>query len=89
MRGIATVISVAFVGILLFGIVAPNILEPIAQFVVQDPAVQNSPIDAQAVANGILSSVLKWGVLLTLLAGVASAIVFYLRRERTGARRRV
>jgi len=86
MRGIATVISVGFIGLLLFGIVAPAVLEPIAQFVVSDPAVQNSAIDGQGFANGILSSVLKWSVLFVLAASVASAVVWYLRRERTGRR---
>jgi len=88
MRGIATVIGVAFTAMLLFGIVAPSILEPIAEFVVQNQAVQDSAIYAQPIANGILSSILKWGVLFTLAAAVASAVVWYLRRERT-ARRRV
>lgn len=86
MKGIATVISVSFIGLLLFGIVAPSVLEPIAQFVVSDPAVQESAIDGQALANGILSSVLKWAVLFVLAAAVASAVVWYLRRERTGRR---
>jgi len=88
MRGIATVIVVGFSALVVFGLVAAPVLEPIAQFVVQDPAVQESTIDAQGIADGILTSILSWGVVIVLGAGVASAVVWYLRRERVVGRRR-
>lgn len=79
-------IVVAFTSIMLFGLVAPPVLEPIAEVVVQNEAVQASPIDAQSIANGILSSILKWAVVIVLGSSVASAVVWYLRRERVGRR---
>lgn len=87
MRGIATVIAVGFVSIILFGIVAPAVLEPIVEVFIQSEAVQNSPIDAQGYANSLLRSVLVWAPLLVLGSGVASAVVWYFRRERVGVRR--
>jgi len=87
MRGFATVIVVGFTSIILFGIFAPAVLEPIAQLVVSNDAVQSSPIAAQSIANGLLSVVLKWAVVIVLGSGVTSAAVYYLRRERVGVRR--
>jgi len=87
MKGIATVIVVGFMSIIVFGLVAPPVLEPIAQLVIQNDAVQASPIEAQSIANGILSAVLKWAVVIVLGSAVASAVVYYLRRERVGVRR--
>ena len=87
MRGIATVIAVGFVSIILFGIVAPTIIEPIAEIFVQDSAVQASQIDGQGFVDGLLSSLLLWAPLMVLGSAVVSAIVWYFRRERVGVRR--
>jgi hypothetical protein len=88
MRGIATVIVVGFFSIILFGIVAPAILEPMVDVFVSHEAVQSSQIDGTAFANSLLRSVLVYGPLFVLGSGVASAVVWYFRRERS-ARRRV
>ena len=86
MRGIGTVIFVGFVSIILFGVVAPGIVEPVAEvFVEQMPA--GSGIDAETYADRMLTSVLVWAPLVVLGAGVASALVWYLRRERRSTRR--
>jgi len=87
MRGIATVIFVGFISIILFGIVAPSILEPIVQVFINDSAVQGSQIDANTYADRMLKSLLVWAPLLVLGSGVASAVVWYFRRERRSARR--
>ena len=87
MRGIATVIFVGFISIILFGIVAPSILEPIVQVFINDAAVQNSQIDANTYADRMLKSLLVWAPLLVLGTGVASAVVWYFRKERRSARR--
>ena len=86
MRGIATVIAVGFVSILLFGIIAPTILEPIAEVFAADAAVQSSQINASGYVDRMLSSVLLWAPLLVLGSAVASAVVWYFRRERVGRR---
>jgi hypothetical protein len=86
MRGIGTVIFVGFVSIILFGVVAPGIVEPVAQvFVEQMP--EGSGIDADTYADRMLTSVLVWAPLLTLGLGVASAVVYYFRREQRATRR--
>jgi thiol:disulfide interchange protein len=86
MRGIATVIIVGFTSIAMFGIFAPAVLEPLAETVLQNQAVQSSPVDANAFVNGLLRTVLMWGPIITIGAAVASAVVYYLRRERVGRR---
>jgi hypothetical protein len=86
MRGIGTVIFVGFVSMLLFGVLAPAILEPIVDVVINDPAVQNAPIDGAGIADDMLSSVLVWAPLLVLGAGVVSAVVWYFRKERATRR---
>lgn len=86
MRGIATVLVVGFTSIILFGVVAPGIVEPVAEvFVEQMPA--DSGIDADTYADRMLTSVLVWAPLVVLGAGTASAVVWYLRRERRSTRR--
>ena len=86
MRGIGTVIFVAFVSIILFGVVAPAVVEPVAEvFVEQMPA--GTGIDADTYADRMLTSVLVWAPLLTLAVGVASAVVYYFRREKRATRR--
>jgi len=80
MRGIGTVIFVGFVSALLFGVVAPAVVEPVAEvFVQQMPA--GTGIDAQAFADRMLTSVLVYAPLIVLAVGVLSAVVYYLRRE--------
>jgi len=86
MRGIGTVIFVAFVSIILFGVVAPAVVEPVAEvFVQQMPS--GAGIDAQEYADRMLTSVLVWAPLITLALGVASAVVYYFRREQRATRR--
>lgn len=86
MRGIGTVIFVAFVSIILFGVVAPAVVEPVAQvFVEQMPS--GTGIDAATYADRMLTSVLVWAPLVVLAAGVASAVVWYFRRESRATRR--
>lgn len=86
MRGIGTVIFVAFVSIILFGVVAPAVVEPVAEvFVQQMPS--GTGIDAQTYADRMLTSVLVWAPLVTLALGVASAVVYYFRREQRATRR--
>jgi hypothetical protein len=86
MRGIGTVIFVAFVSIILFGVVAPAVVEPVAElFVQQMPS--GTGIDAQTYADRMLTSVLVWAPLITLGLGVASAVVYYFRREQRATRR--
>lgn len=87
MKGIATVIGVGFVSIILFGIVAPTILEPVAEIFVQNAAVQGSQIDGGSYADAMLRSLLVYAPLLVIGSGVASAIVWYFRTERVGVRR--
>lgn len=87
MRGIATVLSVGFISILLFTIVAPAVLEPMVEFFVNHPAAETSQIDATGFADSLLRSVLVWGPLLVLGSGVLSAVVWYFRRERASVRR--
>lgn len=87
MRGIGTVIFVGFISIILFGLIAPPIVEPIVEIVVSDPAVQDNVIDEQAMTSGLMSSLFVWAPLFVLGASVVSAIVWYFRKERTSARR--
>ena len=87
MRGIGTVIFVGFVSALLFGVVAPAVVEPVAEvFVQQMPA--GTGIDAQAFADRMLTSVLVYAPLIVLAVGVLSAVVYYLRRESRPRRAR-
>ena len=88
MRGIGTVIFVGFVSALMFGIVAPAVLEPVAQFVVQempagggDGTGGSAIIDADSYADRMLDVVLVYSPLIVLAVGVLSAVVYYLRRE--------
>jgi hypothetical protein len=86
MRGIGTVIFVGFISIILFGVVAPAVVEPVAEvFVAQMPS--GTGIDAQTYADRMLTSVLVWAPLITLGLGVASAVVYYFRREQRATRR--
>jgi len=87
MRGIATVLFVGFVSIILFGIVAPAILEPVAEIFIQNAAVQASQIDGQAFVDRMLRSLLVWAPLFVLASGVVSAVVYYFRKERSATRR--
>ena len=86
MRGIATVIFVGFISIILFGLIAPSLLEPIVEVVISDPAVQDSGIDGTGIADSMLTSILVWAPLFVLGSGVVSAVVWYFRRERTARR---
>lgn len=88
MRGLATIIFVGFVSILLFGIVAPAILEPVAQVFLNSEAIQSSTFGADYV-DSMLRSILVWAPLIVLGSGVASAVVYYFRKERRAGRRRL
>jgi hypothetical protein len=82
MRGIGTVIFVGFVSALLFGIVAPAVVEPIAQVFVQEmPQGSAGLIDANSYANRMLDVVLVYAPLIVVAVGILSAVVYYLRRE--------
>jgi len=87
MRGIAKVILTTFTALLLFGILAPALLEPIAQFVTSDPTVQQSSIDAQGIADGLKKTILVWGPLLVIGSSIVFAVRWYLNRERFTGRR--
>ena len=88
MRGIVGVLAAGFVGVVMFVVVAPSILEPIVQFVTADSAVQNyDHLDATAWSDSLLTSTLVWGPLLFFGASVVWAIRWYLRRERLTGRR--
>lgn len=89
MRGVGTVIAVAFFSIILFGIVAPAVLEPMAQFVLgySDSINTQLGIDMAAYTDNMYAVVFMWAPLIVLGAGVASAVVWYLRRERVARRR--
>lgn len=87
MRGIATVIMVGFISILLFGVFAPAAVEPIGEFVVDDPTVQDSEIDAEGFQQNLYSVLFVWAPLLVLASGVVFAVRWYLKRERITGRR--
>jgi len=86
MRGIGTVIVVGFVSALLFGLIGPAIVEPIVDVVISDPTVQSGPVDGVAIADNMLSALFVWAPLFVMGAGVVSAVVWYLRRERVSRR---
>jgi hypothetical protein len=87
MRGIATVIAVGFVSIILFGIVGPAIVEPVVEtFLSYSGVISTIGIDPQNYTDTMLSVLFVWAPLLVLGAGVASAVVWYLRRERVAGR---
>jgi len=88
MRGIGVMIITAFTSLLLFGVFAPAALEPIGQFVVSNPTVQASAIDAQGMWNGLRRVVFIWAPLFVLGAGVVWAVRYYLQRERLVGRAR-
>ncbi len=87
MRGIATVIVVGFVSIILFGIVAPAVLEPISAFVVEAAPSNTLGIDMGAYSDRMLKSLLVYAPLFVIGSGVVSAVVWYMRRERVVRRR--
>lgn len=87
MRGIATVIVVAFIAVIMFALVAPAIVEPVAEVVLADQAVQDSVIDGDGIVDNMLSSLLVWVPLFVMGSGVVSAVVWYFRKERVSARR--
>lgn len=87
MKGIATVIIVGFISILLFGVFAPAAVEPIGEFVVNDPTVQDSEIDAKSFQQNLYSVLFVWAPLLVLASGVVFAVRWYLKRERITGRR--
>lgn len=89
MRGVATVIGVAFVSILLFGIFAPALLEGVGGFVIgYGPSIEAQlGMDIDAYTDNLYSVVFLWAPLITLGAAVTSAVVWYLRQERVARRR--
>jgi hypothetical protein len=89
MRGVGTVIAVAFFSIILFGIIAPAVVEPMAQFVLGYSDVIESQLgmDMAAYTDNMYSVVFLWAPLIVLGSGVVSAIVWYTRRERVARRR--
>lgn len=88
MRGMIAVIMTAFTAMILFGIFAPAVLEPIAEVVVGDEAVQQaSYIDAAGVRDGLFNTIFKWSVLFVLGSSVVFGVRWYLRREALTGRR--
>lgn len=89
MRGVATVIGVAFSAILLFGIFAPPLLEGVGQFMLgySDSISAQLGIDIAAYLDNMYSVVFLWAPLITIGAAVLSAVVWYTRRERVARRR--
>jgi len=87
MRGIATALFVGFVSIILFGIIAPAVVEPMAEFVVEQ-APGTGPVDVNQFQGRLYSVLFVWAPLFVLGSGVASAVVWYFRKERVSARRR-
>jgi len=89
MRGVGTVIAVAFFSIILFGIIAPAVVEPMAQFVLGYSGIIDGQlgIDMAAYTDNMYSVVFLWAPLIVLGSAVASAVVWYLRRERVARRR--
>lgn len=85
MRGIATVIFVGFISILLFGVFAPAVVEPLAEFVVAD-APGTGPVDVANFQDRLYSVLFVWAPLFVLAGGVVSAVVWYFRRERASRR---
>lgn len=89
MRGIVGVVIGMFVVLLVFSVLAGPVLEPVANLVEEDDAVQeNEHIDVGLIAD-MERVVLRWGPLIAmggvLLAGARWAV----RREQlTGVRRR-
>jgi hypothetical protein len=88
MRGIAVVLSTIFVSSLLFGILAPAMLEPVGNFVTGISAVKNSPIDAAGLFDGLKNVLLIYAPILTIGASIVFGVRYYLRRERFVGRRR-
>jgi len=86
MRGIVTVIITGFMALLVFGIFAPAVLEPIADVVSNDAVVQQHAVDGEGMADRLLTVVLVWGPLLFIGASVVFAVRWYLRRTRVGRR---
>jgi len=87
MRGIATVIVVGFVSIILFGIVAPAVLEPVAAFVVENAPANAVGMDVSGYTDRMLTALLVYAPLFVIGSGVVSAVVWYMRRERVVQRR--
>lgn len=88
MRGIAMVLVTIFVSALLFGILAPSLLEPIGKAVTGYTTVQNSPIDAAGLFDGLKNVILIWSPIIVIGGSVVFAVRYYLNRERFVARRR-
>jgi len=95
MRGIGTVIFVGFVSALLFGVIAPAVVEPVAQVFVEqmpsgsgDGSGSTALLDANSYADRMLTAVLVYAPLIVLAVGVLSAVVYYLRRESRPRRAR-
>lgn len=82
MRGIAAVIVTGFIALLLFGVFVPAVVEPIGEFVVNDPTVQESPVDASGMWNGLGNVLFVWAPLLVLSSSLVWAVRWYLNRER-------
>jgi len=88
MRGMIAVIMTSFVSIILFGLFAPAVLEPVAEVVVNNEVVQSaSYIDIESFRDGLFNTIFKWSVLFVLGASVVFGVRWYLRRERLTGRR--
>jgi len=88
MRGIAGVLVTIFISALLFGILAPAVLEPIGEFVVNYPGIAGSKIDAAGLFDGLKNVILLWAPIITIGGSIIFAVRYYLNRERFVARGR-
>ena len=84
MRGIITVIVTGFMAMLVFGIFAPAVLEPIVDVVANDPVVDDHAVDGAGMGDRLLTVILVWGPLLFIAAALVWAVRWYLRREQVG-----
>lgn len=89
MRGIVGVVIGMFVVILVFSVLAGPVIEPVADLVAEDEAVQDSEhIDVGLIAD-LERVVLRWGPLIAMGGVLLAGARWVLRREKlTGVRRR-
>lgn len=89
MRGIVGVVVGMFIVILVFSVLAGPVIEPVADLVEEDQAVQDSEhIDVGLIAD-LEKVVLRWGPLIAMGGVLLAGARWVLRREKlTGVRRR-
>lgn len=89
MRGIVGVVIGMFIVLLVFSVLAGPVLEPVADVVQNDDAVQNSDNDYGSVVDDLEKVVLRWGPLIAMGGVLLAGARWVLRKEQlTGVRRR-